>query len=123
MKWKEGDRPGALQVFASKDSTITDEDIDTILQRAEVKTAEMKAKLDEMGEGNLRNLTFDVMGSVSQSFSFISFGYLPALQVYNFEGEDYKGKQAEGMGQFWIEPPKRERKANYQVRRPCVINS
>ncbi|PAV81389.1 hypothetical protein WR25_06855 [Diploscapter pachys] len=91
-------RHGAELVFASKDSTITDEDIDTILQRAEVKTAEMKAKLDEMGEGNLRNLTFDVMGS-----------------VYNFEGEDYKGKQAEGMGQFWIEPPKRERKANYQV--------
>lgn len=31
-------RHGADQVFASKDSTITDEDIDTILQKAEQKT-------------------------------------------------------------------------------------
>ncbi len=32
-------RHGADHVFASKDSTITDDDIDTILQRAEQKTA------------------------------------------------------------------------------------
>lgn len=31
-------RHGADQVFASKDSTITDEDIDTILEKAEQKT-------------------------------------------------------------------------------------
>lgn len=31
-------RHGADQVFASKDSTVTDEDIDTILQKAEQKT-------------------------------------------------------------------------------------
>uniref|UniRef100_A0A1I7XJC3 Helicase ATP-binding domain-containing protein n=1 Tax=Heterorhabditis bacteriophora TaxID=37862 RepID=A0A1I7XJC3_HETBA len=92
-------RHGAELVFASKDSTITDEDIDSILERAEVKTAELNAKLEEMGEGNLRNLTFDTTRG----------------SVYNFEGENWKGKQNEGMGQFWIEPPKRERKANYQV--------
>lgn len=31
-------RHGADQVFASKDSTITDENIDTILEKAEQKT-------------------------------------------------------------------------------------
>ncbi|KHJ92260.1 protein, SNF2 family [Oesophagostomum dentatum] len=91
-------RHGAELVFATKDSTITDEDIDTILQQAELKTAELNAKLEELGESNLRNLTFDNSKS-----------------VYNFEGENWKGKQADGMGHFWIEPPKRERKANYQV--------
>ncbi|WKY02173.1 hypothetical protein Q1695_015858 [Nippostrongylus brasiliensis] len=90
-------RHGAELVFASKDSTITDDDIDTILERAEVKTAELNAKMEELGESNLRNLTFD------------------NKSVYNFEGENWKGKQSEGMGHFWIEPPKRERKANYQV--------
>ena len=34
--------------------------------------------------------------------------------VYKFEGEDYREKQKGGMG-LWIEPPKRERKANYAV--------
>lgn len=35
--------------------------------------------------------------------------------LYKFEGEDYREKQKHtGVG-YWIEPPKRERKANYQV--------
>lgn len=86
-------------MFAAKDSTISDDDIDTILEKAEVKTAKLNEKLAEMEENNLRNLTFD-----DSKFT-----------VYQFEGENYKGKQADGMGHFWIEPPKRERKANYQV--------
>ncbi|PIO72732.1 protein, SNF2 family [Teladorsagia circumcincta] len=52
-------RHGAELVFATKDSTITDDDIDVILERAEVKTAELNAKMEELGESNLRNLTFD----------------------------------------------------------------
>ena len=34
--------------------------------------------------------------------------------VYQFEGEDYREKQKLNIG-AWIEPPKRERKANYAV--------
>lgn len=34
--------------------------------------------------------------------------------IYSFEGENYKEKQ-KGTGLSWIEPPKRERKANYAV--------
>ncbi|XP_018899510.1 LOW QUALITY PROTEIN: chromatin-remodeling complex ATPase chain Iswi [Bemisia tabaci] len=92
-------RHGANHVFASKDSEITDEDIDTILEKGEAKTEEMKQKLETLGESSLRNFTLDA----------------PTESVYQFEGEDYREKQKlTGIGN-WIEPPKRERKANYAV--------
>jgi SWI/SNF-related matrix-associated actin-dependent regulator of chromatin subfamily A member 5 len=38
------------------------------------------------------------------------------FSVYNFEGEDWRKKQTnDNFGIKWIEPPKRERKANYAV--------
>ncbi|KAI0218655.1 SWI/SNF-related matrix-associated actin-dependent regulator of chromatin subfamily A member 5 [Lamellibrachia satsuma] len=91
-------RHGANHVFASKESDITDEDIDAILARGEKKTEEMKKKLEGMGENTLQTFTLDT----------------PEHSVYQFEGEDYRGKQKIGIGN-WIEPPKRERKANYAV--------
>ncbi|XP_022189967.2 chromatin-remodeling complex ATPase chain Iswi isoform X2 [Nilaparvata lugens] len=93
-------RHGANHVFASKDSEITDEDIDTILRKGEAKSEEIKQKLESMGdESSLRNFTMDA----------------PTESVYQFEGEDYREKQKMmGLGN-WIEPPKRERKANYAV--------
>ncbi|CAB3403687.1 unnamed protein product [Caenorhabditis bovis] len=97
-------RHGAEQVFAAKDSTISDDDIDTILQKAEVKTAELNEKLSTLEENSLRTMTFDTNQHTKKDYT-----------VYNFEGENYKEKQHDGMGHFWIEPPKRERKANYQV--------
>ena len=90
-------RHGATHVFASKESEITDEDIDGILERGAKKTAEMNEKLSKMGENSLRNFTMDTESS-----------------VYNFEGEDYREKQKIAFTE-WIEPPKRERKANYAV--------
>ncbi|XP_036379592.1 probable global transcription activator SNF2L1 [Megalops cyprinoides] len=93
-------RHGATHVFASKDSELTDEDINTILERGEKKTAEMNERLKKLGESSLRNFTVDT-GSAETS-------------LYNFEGEDYREKQKLSMME-WIEPPKRERKANYAV--------
>ncbi|KAL3265822.1 hypothetical protein HHI36_010018 [Cryptolaemus montrouzieri] len=92
-------RHGANHVFASKDSEITDDDIDTILERGEAKTEEIKQKLESMGESSLRNFTVDT----------------PTESVYQFEGEDYREKQKSIGLSTWIEPPKRERKANYAV--------
>uniref|UniRef100_A0AAY4DAN8 SWI/SNF related, matrix associated, actin dependent regulator of chromatin, subfamily a, member 5 n=1 Tax=Denticeps clupeoides TaxID=299321 RepID=A0AAY4DAN8_9TELE len=89
-------RHGATHVFASKESEITDDDIDEILERGEQKTMEMKEKMDNLGESSLRNFTMDTENS-----------------VYNFEGEDYREKKK--VITNWIEPPKRERKANYAV--------
>ncbi|XKL63332.1 hypothetical protein PGB90_005696 [Kerria lacca] len=92
-------RHGANHVFASKDSEITDEDIETILEKGEHKTEEMKQKLESLGESSLRNFTMDA----------------PPTSVYKFEGEDYREKQKVLPVGHWIEPPKRERKANYAV--------
>lgn len=93
-------RFGANHVFASKDSELTDEDIDIILQKGEAKTAEQQAKLESLGDSSLRNFTMD-MGNDSS--------------VYQFEGQDYREKQKLMSMGSWIEPPKRERKANYAV--------
>ncbi|XP_019866351.1 chromatin-remodeling complex ATPase chain Iswi isoform X2 [Aethina tumida] len=92
-------RHGANHVFASKDSEITDDDIDTILERGEAKTAELTKKYEALGESSLRNFTMDT----------------PTQSVYKFEGEDYREKQKTMGLSSWIEPPKRERKANYAV--------
>ncbi|KZS21056.1 Chromatin-remodeling complex ATPase chain Iswi [Daphnia magna] len=91
-------RHGADHVFASKDSDITDEDIDSILAKSENRTQEVAERLEKLGESSLRNFTLDA----------------PTESVYQFEGEDYREKQKSIVG-AWIEPPKRERKANYAV--------
>uniref|UniRef100_A0A8B9J9C7 SWI/SNF related, matrix associated, actin dependent regulator of chromatin, subfamily a, member 5 n=1 Tax=Astyanax mexicanus TaxID=7994 RepID=A0A8B9J9C7_ASTMX len=66
------------------------------MQREWYVTMEMKEKLSNLGESSLRNFTMDTENS-----------------VYNFEGEDYREKKK--VITNWIEPPKRERKANYAV--------
>ncbi|XP_076030630.1 nucleosome-remodeling ATPase imitation SWI isoform X2 [Oratosquilla oratoria] len=91
-------RHGANEVFKSKDSDLTDEDIDAIIAKGEMKTEELNKKLESLGESSLRNFTMDI----------------PQESVYQFEGEDYREKQKAIVG-AWIEPPKRERKANYAV--------
>ncbi|XP_065886497.1 SWI/SNF-related matrix-associated actin-dependent regulator of chromatin subfamily A member 5-like [Dysidea avara] len=93
-------RHGADVVFSSRDSMVTDNDIDEILERGELKTAEMNKKLEDLGESQLRNFTVDA----------------PAGSVYQFEGEDFREKRKEAAASIhWIEPPKRERKANYAI--------
>lgn len=96
-------RFGANHVFASKDSDITEADIDEILQKGEEKTAEQKLKMDELGESSLRNFTMDTPTGASNQY------------VYQFEGEDFREKAKIMALGNWIEPPKRERKANYAV--------
>lgn len=93
-------RFGANHVFQSKDSEITDEDIDAILMKGEERTVQDTKKLDELGESSLRQFTLDTENPTS---------------LYQFEGEDYREKQKLQTLGNWIEPPKRERKANYAV--------
>ena len=52
-----------------------------------------------LGESELRSFSLDV----------------PSGSVYQFEGEDFREKRKEMPGLYWIEPPKRERKANYAI--------
>ena len=63
-----------------------------------LQTEELNKKMADLGESSLRTFTMDT----------------EERSVYQFEGEDYREKQKLGLG-GWIEPPKRERKANYAV--------
>ena len=73
-------RHGADHVFASKESDITDEDIDQILDRGQKKTDEINQKMEKMGEGNLKNFTMDTDYS-----------------CYKFEGEDFRWRSGENI--------------------------
>ncbi|KAE8712388.1 SWI/SNF-related matrix-associated actin-dependent regulator of chromatin subfamily A member 5 [Hibiscus syriacus] len=90
-------RFGAEMVFSSKDSTITDEDIDRIIAKGEAATAELDAKMKKFTE------------------DAIKFKMDDNAELYDFDDEkdenkvDFKKIASEN----WIEPPKRERKRNY----------
>lgn len=88
---------GANQIFRGAESTITDEDIDAILARGEEKTHQFNDKLEKLGLDSLQNFTFDT----------------EARSVMEFEGQDFREKNKKGLK--WIEPPKRERKNQYNV--------
>lgn len=111
-------RHGANYVFSSKESDISDKDIDDVLAEGEKRTAEMKKSLEKLGESQLRKFTID---STNEPEGKREGGEgedenAPSFSVYNFEGQDWRKKQTgENYGIKWIEPPKRERKANYAV--------
>ncbi|RUS17366.1 SNF2 family N-terminal domain-containing protein [Endogone sp. FLAS-F59071] len=78
-------------------STVTVDDIDAILRVGEEKTAELNKKYQNLGLDDLQKFTTE--GS-----------------AYDWQGEDWSHKRkAGGLGFAWIQPAKRERKANYAV--------
>ncbi|CAL4075902.1 unnamed protein product, partial [Meganyctiphanes norvegica] len=91
---------GANEIFKSSEKTITDEDIDKILERGQLKTDEMNKKLEELGEDSLEGLTLDTNSHKS---------------LYQFDGEDYRGIKKAFDVSSWIAPPKRERKSIMDV--------
>ncbi|XP_010524758.1 PREDICTED: ISWI chromatin-remodeling complex ATPase CHR11-like [Tarenaya hassleriana] len=91
-------RFGAEMVFSSKDSTITDEDIDRIIAKGEEATAELDAKMKKFTE------------------DAIQFKMDDSADFYDFDDDnkdenkfDFKKIVTEN----WNDPPKRERKRNY----------
>lgn len=58
-------RFGAEMVFSSKDSTITDEDIDRIIAKGEETTAELDAKMKRFTEDAIKFKMDDSMCPVS----------------------------------------------------------
>nr|CAG8447490.1 7168_t:CDS:10 [Entrophospora candida] len=90
---------GAEKIFSSADSTVSDNDIDYILRKGEEKTAELNQKFQSLGLDDLQKFTSDSSSS------------------YEWQGENWvnkrKGENSRGFN--WIEPPKRERKANYAI--------
>ncbi|CAH1756889.1 1847_t:CDS:10 [Entrophospora sp. SA101] len=90
---------GAEKIFSSADSTVGDDDIDIILRKGEEKTAELNQKFQNLGLDDLQKFTSDSGSS------------------YEWQGENWANKRkGETSRSFnWIEPPKRERKANYAI--------
>ncbi|KAK2992029.1 hypothetical protein RJ640_014890 [Escallonia rubra] len=89
-------RFGAEMVFSSKDSTITDEDIDRIIAKGEEATAELDAKMKKFTE------------------DAIKFKMDDTADLYEFDDEkDDKFDFKKIVSENWMEPPKRERKRNY----------
>merc|ERR1711981_1558421 len=70
-------RHGASQIFAGKDSTISDDDIEVILAKAEERTKEQQDRLKKLSEGNLKTFQMDFDGEDNKENGF---------SVYNFEG-------------------------------------
>ncbi|CAF1054462.1 unnamed protein product [Adineta ricciae] len=110
-------RHGATHVFSSKqDENELDVDIDLILAQGEQKTKELREKYETMGESQLRKFTIDNENTGGSNNGGSGDGTdAGGGSIYKFEGEDYREKQSSTLGIKWIEPPKRERKANYAV--------
>ncbi|KAL4291817.1 hypothetical protein GQ457_14G014740 [Hibiscus cannabinus] len=90
-------RFGAEMVFSSKDSTITDEDIDRIIAKGEAATAELDAKMKKFTE------------------DAIKFKMDDNAELYDFDDDKDESKLdfKKIVSENWIEPPRRERKRNY----------
>ncbi|ESW26229.1 hypothetical protein PHAVU_003G101700 [Phaseolus vulgaris] len=88
---------GAEMVFSSKDSTITDEDIDRIIAKGEEATAELDAKMKKFTE------------------DAIKFKMDDTAELYDFDDEKDENKFdfKKIVSENWVEPPRRERKRNY----------
>ncbi|KAJ3383930.1 hypothetical protein HDU92_003874 [Lobulomyces angularis] len=91
-------RHGAQTIMKDTESTITNENIEDIIQKSMKKTMELEEKYKQMGLDDLQKFTLD--GANKES-------------VYKWDGDDYSNKRAaEG---FWIQPAKRKRKTNYDI--------
>ncbi|KAJ1969849.1 chromatin remodeling complex Adenosinetriphosphatase, partial [Dimargaris xerosporica] len=87
-----------LQNGMGDDEALGETDIDAILAKGETKTKELNQKYESYGLDDLQKFSLD------------------SINTYEWEGEDYRGKRkANAIGMHWIQPSKRERKANYSV--------
>lgn len=108
-------RFGADNVFRSEESTITDEDIDVILDRAKAKTRELQEKIQKAEKGDL--LDFRLDGGISSQ---------------TFEGVDYSDKAlrdhlrmlaANSIGKRERKPPPSSYNPIIHSKKSMVVNS
>jgi SWI/SNF-related matrix-associated actin-dependent regulator of chromatin subfamily A member 5 len=108
-------RFGADTVFRSEESTITDEDIDIILERGKAKTAELAEKIKKAEKGDL--LDFRLDGGIS---------------AQTFEGVDYSDKElrnqlrllaSDSIGKRERRPPPSEYNPIILAKKSMVVNN
>lgn len=87
---------GAEKIINNKENMLVDEDIESIIQRGQARTAELNAKYSGLDFDDLANFKTET-------------------NTQQWEGEDYaaNGQAKKKIGLTWIEPAKRERKLNY----------
>ncbi|CAN1164463.1 ISWI chromatin-remodeling complex ATPase CHR17 [Linum perenne] len=90
-------RFGAEMVFSSKDSTITDEDIDRIIAKGEEVTVELDAKMKKFTEDVIKFKMDDIAG----------------LYEFDDDKDENKLELKKIVSDNWIEPPKREPKCKH----------
>jgi len=93
-------RYGADQFFRVDAADYRNEDIDEILSRGESKTKEIQEELDQQAEANGLNM--------------LQFSLSDTKSVYQFEGEDYRGKRTNTNNSFFLDVGKRERRKIYE---------
>lgn len=93
-------RHGAQKVLKMTDEDLTEEGLDTILEKGEKRTEELTKKLEKAGESQLKEFSFD-----------------NEYNYYSFEGEDFKGQKKEKKDEIiedmWIDLPKRTCKDHF----------
>lgn len=108
-------RFGADTVFRSEESTITDDDIDTILAKGKAKTKELAEKIKKAEKGDL--LDFRLDGGVS---------------AQTFEGIDYSDKElrdhlrllaADSIGKRERKPPPTNYNPIMQPKKSMMVNN
>ncbi|GKY92507.1 hypothetical protein MPSEU_000221000 [Mayamaea pseudoterrestris] len=108
-------RFGADDIFRSEESTITDEDIDIILERGAAKTKELHEKIQKADKGDL--LDFRLDGGIS---------------AQTFEGVDYSDKDlrdhlrmlaADSMGKRERRPPPKEYQPIIESKKSMLVNN
>lgn len=108
-------RFGADTIFRSEESTITDEDIDVILERGEAKTKELTEKIQKADKGDL--LDFRLDGGIS---------------TQTFEGIDYSDKElrdhlrmlaAQSVGKRERRPPPTGYNPIIQSKKSMIVNN
>mmetsp|Transcript_26415 Transcript_26415/g.29220 ORF Transcript_26415/g.29220 Transcript_26415/m.29220 type:complete len:1157 (+) Transcript_26415:57-3527(+) len=77
----EAVRFGADKVFKSKDSSITDDDIDMILGAGKRKTQELNEKLKNAEKGDLLDFKLDGGGISAQTFEGVNYAKAAQAQV------------------------------------------
>ncbi|KAH0895930.1 hypothetical protein HID58_045498 [Brassica napus] len=100
-------RYGAEMVFSSKDSTITDEDIDRIIAKGEEATAELDAKMKKFTE------------------DAIQFKMDDNAELYDFDDDNKDENKFDFkkiVSENWNDPPKRERKRKVSITSILFVN-
>jgi len=108
-------RFGADTVFRSEESTITDEDIDVILERGMAKTKELAEKMKKADKGDLLDFRLDA-----------------GMSAQTFEGIDYSDRElrnqlrllaADSLGKRERKPPPINYNPIMQPKKTMVVNN